>query len=305
VWALSGYDPNSFQLDNVARDVGAIDQKAIAIGDEGIYFFSWPNGLQLFDGKQVRDLWYNLTPITAPRGTGTLIGQKSFDANYATNTAVGYVNQRCWVAATSIGSTTNDMTFVFDPRLGKEGGWTQYDLPLAAFTKFHPPSGTRYWYAINAANTARVLKLHESSNLKDGLASSLDTPIDSWVYTRWFDLENPAVIKRWKHPIFVCDSNDDQVLPCEVFRDYDFTSAVKTFDLTITGPPSPATWGSATWGAFTWASDTTTGAQTILKGSSLGRGTAIALKINGPSTGDQDWSVNSVTFKYIPRRVRN
>lgn len=305
VWALSGYDPNSFQLDNVSRDVGAIDQKAIAIGDEGIYFFSWPNGLQLFDGKQVRDLWYNMTPLTAPRGSGTLIGQQSFDANYATNTAIGYVNQRCWVAATSVGATTNDMTFVFDPRLGKEGGWTQYDLPLAAFTKFHPPSGTRYWYAINASDTSRVVKLHESANLVDGLVSSLDTPISSYVYTRWFDLENPAVIKRWKHPIFVCDSNDDQTLPCEVFRDYDFTSAVKNFDLTITGPPSPATWGSATWGAFTWASDTTTGAQTILKGASLGRGTAIALKINGPSTGDQDWSVNSVTFKYIPRRVRN
>jgi hypothetical protein len=215
------------------------------------------------------------------------------------------VDQRVWVNLTSTDSASdvNDLTFVFDPRLGKGGGWTRYDTAVGAITTFHPPALDRKWYAISTSTTGYVVELHATTALEDKPGAS-DVGIDSWVYTRWFDLGNPALIKRWKHPIFVLDANDDQTLRVNVYRDYDFTNVVRTFDLVLSAPPAPETWNGTTWGGSVWSSGTVTGTQRIEKGGLLGRGTAIALKVNGPADGDMPWAVNSITWKYIPRRVR-
>jgi len=310
VWVLRGYDAQSFQLENVSRKVGAVHQRAIAVGDEGVYFFSWPNGLQLYDGSSVRDLWYPLTPITSPNGNGTTIDQLSADPNYVINTTVGYVNQRCWVSLTLGGDTVNKITFVFDPRLGRGGGWTRYNLPLGAYTTLHPPSGDREWFAVSDAATGFVLKLHTlNGGFKDRLSASggvgVDTGVTSWTFTKWYDLGNAALVKRWKHPIIVCDSASDVTLTADVFRDYDLTAPTRSFNLDIVGPPAPTTWGGSTWGGGTWSTAINAAAQSIERGGLLGRGTAIAMKVSGPATGDIPWSVNAITLKYIPKRIRS
>lgn len=305
VWRLTGYGPDSWVVDNVSRTVGAVGQRAIAIGDEGVYFFSWPNGLQLYDGSKVADLWYPLNPLTDPNGVGTLIGQNAFDNTQISKIAVGYVRQRVWVSACMSGSSTNDLTFVFDPRLGKHGGWTQYNTQIAAFLSWHPPSTDRHWYGVYAGGgaTGRVLELHGPS-INDSINATDDTPIAACVYTRWFDEGNPALEKRWKHPIMVCDADSDVTLRVETFRDYNFNNVVRSFEVPVTSPPTGMLWGTGVWGTGTWGG-TVTGAQSIEKGGLLGRGTSVAAKVCGPLAADVPWGVNSITWKYIPRRIRS
>lgn len=312
VWRLRGYGPDSFTLDCISKTTGAVSQQAIVVGDEGVYFFSWPNGLQLWDGSQVRDLWYPMTPLTEPLGNGTTIDQLAVDPTQAANTTVGYVNQRVWVSLTSSGESLNDMTFVYDPRLGKRGGWTRYDLGLGPFVTHAVPGANRTWYAVTTESIAtnHVLQLHDGSHgLSDQVTVNaglrVDRPITSWAFTKWYDLGNPALIKRWKHPIFVCDAADSVVLHTEVFRDYDLQSPHRSFDLTIDAIGSGYTWGGGTWGGGTWSAATNGNAQSIEKGGLLGRGTAIAVRVYGPPNGDTPWAVNAITFKYIPRRIRS
>ena len=306
VWALRGYGPESFQLENVSQVVGAIGQKAIAVGDEGVYFFSWPNGLQLYDGKAVRDLWYPLLPLTDRTMSGTRIDNKKASATFYANTTVGYVNQRAWVSLTTSG-TKNDITFVYDSRLGKSGGWTRYDLPLGVYAYSHPAGDDRRWYAVCNTVTGDIHQLSNTTLGQTDFIGNVSTPIASNVYTRWFDEGNPALIKRWKKPIFVLDSNYTQTLPVSVYRDYDFTNAYRTFSLIMTTAVL-YTWNilaTAQWGNGTWTSAVTTGTQVIKKGGLLGRATSVALKISGPTAGNQPWAVNSITLKYLPKRIRS
>ena len=304
VWVVRGFGPDSFQLENISKAVGAVGQRAIAVGEEGVYFFSWPDGLQLYDGKGVRNLWFQMQPVTDRTLEGTTIDGLQADAGKTADITIGYVNNRVWCSMTSTGASMNNMTFVFDPALSKGGGWTRYDLTLGAYTTLHPPGGDRKWYAVCYMVDGEVHQLENHVlGWRDRMGNA-DFDVPSNVYTRWYDLGNPALIKRWKHPIFVIDSQANQVLPVSVYRDYDFTSAHRFFDLSVTAIPT-VTWGGTTWGGSVWSPDTVTGAQVIEKGGLLGRATAVALKIEGPVTVNQPWAINSITWKYIPRKVRS
>ncbi len=132
--------------------------------------------------------------------------------------------------------------------------------------------------------------------------SAQDTNIDSYYMTRWFDAGSPAVIKRWKRPDLVFDADHTAQLRVGVYRDYEPTVETKWFNATITSESSGMLWGSGTWGTSLWGASGV-GAQVIDRGGLLGRARAISLKFTGP-TPSARWSVNSVNFKYIPRRVR-
>lgn len=127
--------------------------------------------------------------------------------------------------------------------------------------------------------------------------------IDAYYMTRWFDAGSASVIKRWKRPDIVMDADDAGVIQVEVYRDYEPSTAIKSFNLSVSGTEGGMTWGSGVWGTGIWGG-TGSGSQSIERGSLLGRGRAIALKFIGPSSPSVHWSVNSINMKYIPRRVR-
>jgi hypothetical protein len=132
--------------------------------------------------------------------------------------------------------------------------------------------------------------------------SAQSTDIESYYMTRWYDAGSPSVIKRWKRPDLVYDADYAAEIRVGVFRDYEPTVETKWFTSTITAESEGMLWGTGVWGTDLWGA-TDTGAQTIDRGGLLGRARAISLKFTGP-TPSKRWSVNSIGFKYIPRRVR-
>lgn len=303
-WVVRGYGPDSFAVENISMTVGAISQRAIAVGAEGVYFFAWPDGLCLYDGKQIHNVFHKIRPIIDRTMTGTAIDNLQIDANHIDAICIGYINNRVWVACpSSLGGTgVNDMTFVYDPMLADGGGWTRYNLPFGAFTSLHTPGTDRKWYAVCTMIAGEV---HEVENHVNGWLDKMGTNLQGYtcfLYTKWYDLGNPAVKKRWKHPIFVVDALYTESIDVRVYKDYDFSNAIRFFTLNVTAP-AVVTWGGSTWGGSVWSPATLSGAQSIEKGGLLGSATAIALMFDGPST--LPWAVNSITWKYIPRKVRS
>lgn len=133
--------------------------------------------------------------------------------------------------------------------------------------------------------------------------SAQDPNIESYYFTRWFDAGSPAVIKRWRRPDIVYDADYAATLRVGVYRDYEPTVEVKYFEEEILAEATGGVWGAFNWGDGTLYGAANTGAQAIERGGLLGRGRAVALKFTGP-TPSKRWSVNSINFKYIPRRVR-
>jgi hypothetical protein len=192
------------------------------------------------------------------------------------------------------------MTLVFDPRLGKHGGWTRYDLPLGSYVRYEPPlTGDVGWFALHS-NAAYLIGLH--NDIGEDHLTTTDTPYESMIMTKFYDLGNPALVKRWKHPIFVVDADTTEQFDIQVYKDYSMQTALRSFNLDVIGAGDGMVWGSGLWGTGLWGG-TAAGAQSIEKGGLLGRGTSIALCVRGPES--SAWGCNSITFKYIPRKIRS
>src|SRR5690606_23232499 len=52
VWALFGYDSDSWQLVNVAREKGAIHRQAIARNEHSVFFYSHLEGVYVIQGSE-------------------------------------------------------------------------------------------------------------------------------------------------------------------------------------------------------------------------------------------------------------
>ena len=62
VFAVFGYDSDTFQVVEVSRNVGAGTPHAVCTTERGVYFFSYPDGLMLYNGERITDLFEAIRP---------------------------------------------------------------------------------------------------------------------------------------------------------------------------------------------------------------------------------------------------
>jgi hypothetical protein len=199
------------------------------------------------------------------------------------------------------GGTPRDYVFVLDPQLGKHGSWTAYDLEVGPFLEWSPPGAATTFLAAHVGGT-QVLSLDNTDVAYDDFGAGA-VHIDSYYRTRWVDLGQPALPKRWKRPQIVVKGGEPAVIGVEAFSDYDPTRIRRNFTITTTADATGMVWGTGQWGTGLWASGGGDGRNQVERGSPLGNGKAIALKFRGPTT-NHDWSVDAISFTYIPKKVR-
>lgn len=291
VHALYGYSRETFNVQPVTQAVGAIAQKAIVGTEHAVYFFSWPQGVFAYDGRNIKWLFERLHP-------GILDGDIS--SSNVGRVAMGWGNRRLWVSV-PWGTATNSRTFVYDPTLGKTGTWVQYDKGFSAFFEWRPP-GIQQLFVGGHPTLGWVNKLDQ-----DGSQDNIDgTPQDivSYYVTAWHDLGEYSVLKRWKRPEFVLLSDVTSRIRAEVFHDYDPATVHNTFEIETIMETSGAKWGTAVWGVDKWNRDSESGHNRVVKGGTLGLARSVQLRLTGPTNPSRRWRVNSLSFKYVPRRVR-
>lgn len=316
VFELLGYDADSFEVVNLSRTIGALSQDAIAVSEQGVYFFSWPEGVHFWDGKNISNLFFQLRPMVYDGTVNRAARQKI---------TVQWARQRVWVSVPTQSNTVNSQTFVFDPMLNRgRGGWTRYkfgDYGLGVGVEYQPPAGDAKWLAVYAGNfsgTYSVVELHSKYYSTNGLPLFYDyldprspgswtKPILTRYQTPWIDLGNPALVKAWRRPVFVCRADVDFTLSCQGYRDYDDSlPAGSPFTISSVAAAVGGVWDSALWDQASWATDGNR-REIVQKGARLGRATSVCLVIEGPQTfgGQTPWTVDSITWKYIPKRIRS
>jgi hypothetical protein len=323
VFELLGYDADSFEVVNLSRTIGALSQDAIAVCEQGVYFFSWPEGLHFFDGKQIHNLFYNLRPIMVD---GTV--QRSM----RNSITVQWAKQRVWVSmpTDSEQENVNTVTYVFDPMLnGGRGAWTRYrfgdpGVGLGVGVEYQAPGGDVKWIAAFPykafGDEYSLVELHSTQwgvqvswdyldpRLTVTNAGGGAFPIVASYQTPWVDLGNPALTKAWRRPVFVCRADEPFTLECQGFRDYDDAlPAGSAFQIAVAPTAAGGEWDASLWdGGDAWVANGNR-RETIVKGARLGRAVSVCVKIEGPKTlADQaPWAVDSITWKYIPKRIRS
>lgn len=301
---ISGYSPATFQVSEVSRKVGVPSQEAVCASEDTMYMFSWPTGVYAFHGGGGLEwLFERMYPEIQ---SGQILG------NQQGNITLGWINKRLWVNVTRTTGTVNNHTYVFDPSLwGAQighrrmlrplGGWMQYDTSCGPMLAWTPPGQATRWLACSSWYFT-VLELEKDADQDDWIGYPTD--IASHYTTKWFDMDAPAMFKRWKRPEFIFARAHTSVLSVDVYKDYDPSHSTRTFTITPTAGSASGSnlWGTD-WGTMVWGAEADVEGMQIQKGSSLGRGRAYRIKISGP-TPSVRWKVAAITFKYQPLRVR-
>lgn len=286
VWALYGVDTATFQLVQIATTLGAETSHCVASTEHGLYFFSWPDGVFLWDGSKLSDVFNGLRPMLEDVNTAKL------DQVWLSS-----VNYKVWLSLPMNTETTPSVTYVYDRTIN---AWTRHQLAdgrgFAAATDFVRSTGARY-----------VIGLHptEPYALKENLTTWTDnisgTPANysSYYITRWVDGGLISAKKMWRQPDFVLKQpTTDLTLTVDVYRDWEEENARRNYTMVVGGSGAGMVWGN-NWGS-NWGS-AAVGSQ-YQKGQRLGLSRAVQLKVAGP--GGRDWGINSITYKYNQRRIR-
>lgn len=315
VYAIYGYNDDTFQLVELTREVGAYNARSWAVSDYGIYFFSFPEGVYFYDGKGIRDVFQNLRPIIYTAE----INQSALD-----EISMGYANKKLFVSlptgATNTVSTSYDdalvtynqsdrkyagssratratISFVWNETIGKTGAWTIYQT-VDGYGYISPitflDSTGRTAYVAAHPYEPYVFDFDVPEVYTDDLDGT-PTAYDSYYVTPWLDAGNYVTKKFWRRPEMIVRRERTPVtLDVDVYRNFNgidvaksytvFTSAVDVSGVSFDG------WNDPELGS------------TLVKADSLGLARAVQLKIS--SDDGYPWCLNSVAYKYNPRGTR-
>lgn len=299
VFAVFGYDSDSFQVVEISRVVGAATSHSVVSTERGVYFFSYPDGLMLYNGQRVVDIFEPIRPAIQ-RG---YINPAAIDEVY-----VSYINRRVWIGVpySEVSNVPHPtLMFVYDPSITQRGAWLMFQTAdqkgFSGGCTFVKEDGTSYGVVAHSSNPY-VLKVDQYSNSYDVVDSSgVDYQFTSLYRSRWIDAGSYSSKKMWRRPDVVVKQMSSQgELNLKVFGDYEEAagSEIKSYAIVVPAAGSGLTWGSGVWGS-NWGAPNV-GSQ-IMRGRSLGLVRAVQLEFSGPP--GLQWGINSFTLKYNPRKV--
>lgn len=176
---------------------GLAASKALVAARDGVYFLDH-KGVYKTTGQepqQVSDLidpFFNGTPSIYFRSN-------TLNRSQIDKCAMGYWNERIYLACPTGSSGTNDRTWEFDPRYG---WWSLYDLPVAAMAAFRPSNDEELVFAYSSGENH--LGRHSSSFENDDMATDATggTAITSRWRSGWLDLGSLDVKRVREEKLF-------------------------------------------------------------------------------------------------------
>ena len=299
VFAIFGYDSDTFQVVEISRSVGAVNPSAIVTTEQGVFFYSHPDGLMLYDGDAVLDLFKQIRPA---------IVQGLINAAATSAINVNYINRRVWVSvpySETSSATKPTVSFIYDNTVNKSGAWlmfSSYDgSGISAGLTFTQTNGSTK-HVVAHPSSAYTLTVDNYGNSLDNVTGT-DAEFTSRYRTRWFDAGSYAQNKMFRRPsLVVKQAQAESQLEVIAYGNYEEAESgeMKRYFITVPGTGSGMYWGSSSWGSSSWGA-ANPGSQ-IVNGRSIGLAKSVQIEFVGSPT--QTWGINSFTLKYNPRKVK-
>lgn len=305
VYVVYGFDWESFYLQPVTREIGAVGPHAMAALPSGVVFFSDTGGIYAYDGKSLSWLFEAVQPA---------IDDGTIPPFRMSEVSVGWVRNRVWVSVPWIDEETQEhetRVLVYDPSLEKGGSWTLYDCPVTLPLGLRDMHADELWLGVIDGSLVEIEVFQRHyDDFGDGLG---DRPIRTVFRTPWMDAGEVAVRKRFRRPWFVFHGTTNERIEIAVFRDYNLAQRRKTFYERVSRQGTAIPWDTDPpeqdpvklwdeepdpheWGAEGKAHE-------IERGSTLGLARAVQLRFRGPEV-MSPWGLNNITYTYSPKRLR-
>lgn len=313
IYVLYGYSSvigdEDFRLVQVSNDIGCSNHNAMVATESGIFFYSARKGLFFFDGT-------NLNNIFEPM-------RSAFDLGFINNAApnavsVSALGRRIWLSLpySTDGSAPENPTInlVYDPSLGSYTMFKTADgYGVVDGIDYRLDSGEE-WRLMCHPTVPAVLRVDRFGLDHDKiLAGGVESGFETVYRTKWFDAGSYMQRKMFRRPDFVMRETDTpQNITVDVYHDYQESdgsekrSFVLGLEPTSTGMLWGDSWATLVAGSSTlyegsvWSNDTLGGS--IKTAKNLGLCKTVQLRFTGES--NKPWGINSIGYKWVPRRVK-
>lgn len=297
IYVVYGFDADDFQVVQLSAQLGAQRHEHVAVAPTGVFFYDHPTGVHYYDGSRIIDVFEPIRPVY-PLG---YINSAADDT-----ISLSYMDDRVWVALPYSKSTQvsySSMCFVFDPSIGK-GSWTAIQMadgkaPVSGID-WDDSTGVTHSIAVHPT-LPRVVEVNVYDDETD-LIGGTEQAFTSYYRTGWIDGRSYSMKKMFRRPDFVVKQVDTaRSINVKVYHNYEeaLGNERKSFNIQLPASADGMLWGTGLWGVDYWGV-VAEGAQ-VLRGSNLGLARAVQLVLTGPS--GQSWGIDSIAYKYNPRKV--
>ena len=315
VWALYGYDSDSWQLVRISATSGAPNTVAITASERAVYFYSGASlgGIYAYSGGE--------PPVYIGQSLRTVTDAITEDDDVW----LGWVGKRLWCSLPWIEDSWvsgRSTVFVFDPEVGN-GAWIMHRPALGNVSCIVEGSDLQVGNALVAVNgdsgAAALVEVEARDAANDVILENLTaSSFDCYYRTAWQHAGWPERRKSWRRPRFILERVSETVgIDLTTYFDYNEGSEQRSHTI-IVNSDGTAFWratGALEDGGFDWGDGTLWGASgaqgsVIERGvqatatlSGLGVNRAIQLRFStNPNYLGKAWGVNAMTLKFLLRR---
>jgi len=298
VYAILGYNSDTFQVVEIAKKVGATNKNSVVVTEFGVFFFSYPEGLFFYNGTSVDDVFKQIRPIMQKRK----VNPAAIDA-----ISVAYINRRVYVSLPYSDDSVvayPSVAFCLDITVGS-GYWTMHQTAdgygFSGGCSFVQSDGVQRHLMVHPIISC-VADVADETLEKDNFGGS-DLNFASYYRTRWIDGGNYGVKKMFRRPEFVLKQEQTaRTITVDVYHDFEELpgTAQRNFDLLIPASGTGMIWNTSLWGFANWGS--ANDGAFMKTGSNLGLAKCVQLELIGPE--GASWGMNSFLIKYNSRKVK-
>ena len=316
VWALYGYDSESWQLVRVSTTAGAPNVASVTASESAVYFYSSAlgGGIYAYVGGQA--------PISVAENLRTVTDQITDH----TDVWLAWAGRRLWCSLPwTVDGQFNDQStvFVFDPQVGN-GPWIAHRSARGHIKSIIEGSdlqiGSPLAVICGCSGAAALVQLESRDQASDVILEDLTaSAFNAYYTTGWQYVGWPERRKSWRRPRFIVEQPEETVaMDLDTYFDYDEGSAKRSHTILVTSEGT-AFWrltGSSETGGFEWGDGTLWGASgangsdivrapgntVTLGGLGVNRSIQLRFSTNAEYTG-KAWGINLITLKYILRRL--
>jgi hypothetical protein len=303
VWALFGYDADTWTLNNISRTVGCLNQQLVCRNEAAVFFLSWPQGVFAYsENGTVNEISTQIRRV---------FEDKQINPIAMNNAWMGWVGRRLWVSMPytmkyHLGTAppADALTaFVFDP---VTNSWTTFEgvgdnIPGPYIERVEIDDLENQVSFVR--KTTYLVRLDSRSDeAVDEYVPGVKQPFNTLMRTKWMDAGAPTWKKSWRRPDFLLRALViSAAVNVQVFQNFDSSNAARSFLVDYTPDDPPAFYSGFTWGDGTVYGGATQ-TSSVERGGTMGRAGAVQLLLSGvPGV---VWGLNGIIFKFIPRRFR-
>lgn len=287
VWAVFGYDRESFVVEQIAGAAGTINQRSVTSSADTVFWWSPDGNVMAYNGSQFTAIGDNIS---------TLYKNRSITASGLADLC--WADDRLWVVLADPATSVQGV-YVFDPTLSKRGAWTYYFYAITSLVAFKPVTGNNQIIGLGYGS---LYNLADPNQEQDEFTSGVLTPITTAYYkTSWFSGGDTALKKAFKRLHMTAASKEEGSLLVDVFMDFNADTPTRTLTLDFANAAGGMEWGTSSWGEASWGAVDSQYEFDRLQ--SAGRGHAIQFKFRFPTSASR-WWVDSFTLPYIEKFYR-